>query len=137
MNHHDNDGAMIAQLMAAFDEVEAAEQRAGLAASTDEVDNGRAFIAAAAQYMFKQSRTPAMAREVLEALLAAVRVRIAAELPKDQIRKLESEFAWTFRFTGAELDALERLMQPAERIVEIKPREVITDRRSIARADLP
>jgi hypothetical protein len=52
-------------------------------------------------------------------------------------RKLESEFAWTFRFTGAELDALERLMQPAERIVEIKPREVITDRRSIARADLP
>src|SRR5215472_13475197 len=134
--NHDNDRAQVAQLLAEFDAVEQSERQADLAADPRDVEAGRAFVAAAAEYLLYRCRSADMTRETCAALRTAIRVRVNALPPSDQIRALESEMTGRFQFTGAELDRLKILMQPGERLVELKPRAVITDRREIPRSNL-
>ena len=134
--NHDYDAARIAQLMSEFDAVETEEQTAGLAADPQTIKAGRAFIVEGARYLFGRSRSLDETREVYEGLRMAVRARVNAPEASEQIRRLESEFVGRFRFTGTELDWLAASLQPHERIVEIRPRVVITDRREITRDSL-
>ena len=135
--NHDNDDACIGLLMSEFDAVENVKRAAGISAKSDQADTGRAFVRAAFEWLFSQSTCLEMTRELFDALRTALRVWVNAPSPAEQLAKLEAVMMREFAYSGAEMDRLKRMLQKGERIVEILPRSVMTDRRELKRCDLP
>jgi hypothetical protein len=140
---HGRDAALIDNLLAQYDLVEAAETAAGLPGVADQAGiaaggtAGRQALETLASHLFRLGRCRQHSEETHKALLTAIRVRqpSPAIVPSEEIARCESTFS-RFNYRGEELDFLRGLLAVNERLVKVAPRSIETDRRTIERKTL-